>query len=134
MKWKNNLLGVLELFVAFGALPAGIAMIMDPSGVGVGMSSDILDGSPFASFLIPGIFLTVVHGLGSLLGGIWSFRRHRYAGRVGILLGIVLIAWLAIQIYYIGLLHFLQWLFFLIGLLEIILGLWINRSKVIQQT
>lgn len=129
MQWKYNLLGVLELFVAFGALPAGIAMIIEPTGVGVGMSVEILEGSPFKNFLIPGIFLVGINGLGSLLGGIWSFIKHRHAGTMGVLLGAALILWLLVQIYYIGLIHYLQWLFFLIGLLEILIGLWIVKKK-----
>jgi hypothetical protein len=74
-------LGILQVLIGIGAVPAGISMIHDPSGRGLAMPLEILANTPFSNFLIPGLFLLVVNGIGSLLAGIASFRRHRLAGQ-----------------------------------------------------
>ena len=69
-------LGVLQTMIGISAVPARIAMIIDPSGSIVGMPKEILIQSPFSDFLIPGIFLLMINGTGSLLGGIASYQRY----------------------------------------------------------
>ena len=114
----HNVLGVLQTFVAVGAVPAGVAMILQPDGTGLGMSLEMLSASPFRSFMIPGIFLLLVHGLGNLAAAIGSFRKWRFATPVGMGLGVVLVIWILVQIYYIRPVHVLQLLYLLIGLGE----------------
>lgn len=46
---------------------------MDPTGGGMGMDASVLAGSPFPDFLIPGMVLLAVNGLGSLVGALASF-------------------------------------------------------------
>jgi hypothetical protein len=122
-------LGILQMFIGIGAVPAGIAMISDPSGHGLGMSLEMLVNSPFADFLIPGVFLLVVNGIGSLLGGIASFKRHRYAGEIAAALGTFLMVWIAAQVWWMGV-HWLHMLYFVLGLVELTLGLMSRRSPV----
>ena len=86
-RWPAILLGIIQIFIGIGAVPAGIAMIVDPSGNKLGMSLEMLTNSPFSDFLIPGIFLLVVNGIGSLFGGIVSFLRYRFAGEIASGLG-----------------------------------------------
>ncbi len=126
-------LGVIECFVAFMALPAGLSLISQPDGSGIGISHEILDGSPFVDFFIPGIFLFVINGILQLLGAIFSFRKKSYAGVMGIILGILLMVWIIIQVYITnGIVHFLQPLFFVIGALEIILGFqFFSKNKIL---
>jgi hypothetical protein len=63
----RRVLGFTQLFVAIGAIPAGLTMILEPNGFTIGMSTDIFKDTPFNDFLIPGIFLLVVNGLHNLL-------------------------------------------------------------------
>lgn len=114
-----NILGVLQLVVGAGGVAGGLAMITDPSGHTIGMSAGMLSHSPFTNFFVPGIFLLLLHGLGNLLGATLSFFQLDRAGVVGIALGIALLIWLIAQVYWIGLNHFLQPLFFGIGIVEI---------------
>jgi hypothetical protein len=51
-----------------------------------------------------------------------SFLRHRYAGEVGIALGGLLIAWIVVQVAMIGLVHWLQPLYFGLGVVETVVG------------
>jgi len=133
MKRTAILLGVVQVIVVLGALPAGLLMIIDPSGAGVGMTQEMLSGSPFSDFLIPGIFLFAVNGLLNAIGAFLSFRRKRNAGVIGLGLGIILVLWICVQVYMIGLTHFLQHTFFVIGLIEIVLAyMYISKMKSTQ--
>lgn len=125
---KNYLLGFIQAFTAVGAIPAGIMYLIDPSGVSMGQTTALLAHSPFTSFLVPGLFLLIVNGLGSGFGAVLSFGKMRYAGEAGIILGIILILWIIIQVSMIGFIHWLQPFFFTVGLAEVILG-WKVRSS-----
>ena len=122
MKSKTIYLGIIQTIVGIGAIPAGLAMILDPYGTNLGMSTEILLKSPFQNFFIPGLFLFIVNGLFSVIGAILSFTGNKYAGLNGLGLGLFLIIWICVQIYFIGLTHFLQPLYFVIGIIEIILS------------
>jgi len=50
-------------WLSVGALYGGVALILKPDGSFFNMPVDILKGSPFMDFLIPGIILLVVFGL-----------------------------------------------------------------------
>jgi hypothetical protein len=122
MKRITILLGIIQLLIALGAIPAGLLMVIEPDGAGMGMPTEVLSRSPFQSFLIPGLFLFIVNGLGNGMGAFFSFTKNRYAGFVGVALGIVLLLWIGVQVYFIGLNSFLQPLFFVIGVIEMILA------------
>ena len=117
-------LGALQVFIGLGALAGGWAFIADPTGANLGMSVELLSRTPFPDFLIPGVVLFAVNGMGSLAGGIASFLRHRYAGEAALCLGIFLMLWIAIQLAWIGFgLHWLHVLYFILGLVEFVLGI-----------
>jgi hypothetical protein len=115
-------LAAAHIFVGIGAVPAGIALIGNPTGATLGMDQAWLAGSPFKDFLIPGLFLLVVNGFAQLISGVLAWRRHPLAAWGGMLLGLALMAWIAIQVAIIG----FSWLFhpayFGLGLLEAWLG------------
>lgn len=121
-KRRSVFLGVLQLFTALGAIPAGLSMVLQPDGVALGMSTEILTESPFQDFFIPGLLLLFVIGFLHAIAAFLSFGRHQYAGVFGVVMGAILIGWISIQIYFIGLVHVLQPLFLLIGAVEAVLG------------
>jgi len=130
MKKKVSvLLGILQLFVAIGAIPAGLSMICRPDGSGLGMSTNLLQNAPFHDFFIPGLFLFIVNGLINLASAILSFLKNKYTGLLGVCLGTILIAWICIQSYLIGLISFMQPMFFFIGLLEVIFAFLFIRQR-----
>jgi hypothetical protein len=126
-KWLAILLGIIQIFIGIGALPAGIAMIIDPSGKKLGMSLEMLLNSPFSNFLIPGIVLLVVNGIGSLLGGVVSLLRYRFAGEIAAGLGIFLMMWIVAQVWWLGI-HWLHFLYLILGLVELIFGLMLRQK------
>ncbi|WP_075980686.1 hypothetical protein [Bacillus massilinigeriensis] len=122
--------GILLSFVGIGAVAAGGGFIIDSSGSGLGMSVEILENSPFESFLIPGIFLLILNGIGSLIGAIFAFKNFRYSGISTIILGIIMIIWISIQVFWIGWISWLQPTFLVIGAMELLLGYFLNVRKV----
>lgn len=114
-------LGGLQLFIGIGAVPAGIAMISDPGGESLEMYVDMLRRSPFTDFLIPGIVLLLVNGIGSLFGALVSLRAYQIAGLIAIGLGTFLILWIVIQAWWLGW-HLLHVLYILLGVSEFVLG------------
>ena len=119
-------LGGLQIFIGIGAVPAGIMMIIDPSGPEFGTTA-ILANSPFTNFLIPGIFLLVVNGIITLIGGAVSFKRYRYAGEIAMGLGAFMIVWIFAEIWWLGS-HWLMYLYLSLGIVEIMLGLNLRKT------
>jgi hypothetical protein len=63
-------LGVLELLSGVGAMLGGATLTVTPSGALLSMPLRILHGSPFHTFLIPGLLLCfVVGGSNAVAGG-----------------------------------------------------------------
>jgi len=123
------ILGIIQAFVAIGAIPAGLSMIIQPDGSGLGMTLDLLAGSPFKDFFIPGLFLFSVNGILNLASALFSFFRFRYTGISGVCLGLALIVWVGVQVFAIGLISFMQPLYFFIGTSEIILSLLLIKKR-----
>jgi hypothetical protein len=128
-KRAKLILGAIQLFVAIGALPVGFMMLAKPDGSAVGMTTEILSGSPFKDFFIPGLFLFCVNGLFHLVSSVLAFYKYRYTYILGFGLGFALIIWIIVQVYSVGLTHFLQPAYFIIGLIEILLSISIFRTE-----
>lgn len=119
--------GTLLLFIGIGATIGGLGAILDPSGEGMGVSTDLLESSPFTDFLIPGMVLFCVNGLASFIVSFLSFKKHPNAGIATMVLGMAMIVWITAQVYWIGWQIWLQPIFLVIGVLEIALGYLIER-------
>jgi hypothetical protein len=129
MKRYFLILGSLESFTALGAIPAGLGYLLDTTGKGMGVTTDLLANSPLNSYLLPGLFLLFVNGIGNALGAYLSFTRKNIAGPVGLTLGVVLSIWIIVQVSWITLSSFLQPLFLIIGAAEIFLAWKILKYK-----
>jgi uncharacterized membrane protein len=104
-------------------------LVIDPSGRALGVPLSFLEGSPFPDFLVPGIFLLVVNGVGSLIGAGFSFTRRRYAQETAIVLGAILVAWIVIQVILIRSFSWMHVLYFILGVIELGIGLYIRRRR-----
>jgi len=128
------LFGVL-LFQGISALAPGVMLVVDPSGALLGMSPAALQGGPFHDYLIPGIILAVVLGLGPLLvaAGLlllpdWPWlerlnprKEMHWSWPGALLLGLGLMIWILVQVVIIGPGSWLQPFYFAIGLLILLL-------------
>jgi len=123
----SKLLGYLQIFIGAGAIAGGIQLIIVPDGSVMRMNTEILSKSPFTNFLVPGITLVTVIGLGNLLGAWFSLKNKKSAGIYGSIMGATLISWMLIQIILIGWGIWLQPFYLTMGTFELILGILLFR-------
>ena len=71
---------------------------------------------------------SLVNGLGSLVGAVASFTRYRYAGETAMALGVFLVAWIILEVYWIAAFHWLHAVYLGLGLLEFVLGLSLRKA------
>lgn len=120
--------GIIQLFVAVGALVAGAMFILEPSGRLLQAPLAMLKGTPFSNYLLPGIILFCVNGLGQAAAGILTLRRDARAGIIGGVFGLGLTIWLFVQVTLIGGGYLIQNVFFAIGIVETTLAFFIDRN------
>jgi hypothetical protein len=110
-------------FNGVSAIFGGGGLILDPSGALMQMPIELLEFSPFNNFLIPGFILFIVNGLFNLFVGILGIRKNAMFPSLTIVCGLLLIAWLTIQIVLIKDFYPPAHLpYYLIGILMIFLG------------
>lgn len=117
----------LQAFTGVMAVPVGIAMIADPNGSPLGIPHEWIASSPFGSFLVPGIALLLVNGVGQLLALALVVRRHPLGPWLTGALGVGLMVWIAVQVLYIPF-SALQPTIFVIGVAQGFVALfWLRR-------
>jgi hypothetical protein len=88
------------------ALAAGYGFMVDPSGKGVGISTDYLnETAPFKDYLIPGIILFVVNGVLSCLIAVWTILKYHYHPVFISLQGCIYVGWIAVQLTMVKIFH-----------------------------
>jgi len=122
---------VLLLILSVAAIYGGLSFIIDPSGESIQISIDVLNGTPFNNFLIPGIILFLANGLLSALVVIITIKKMKYYPWFIILQGFVLIGWLTgelimnIELFF-PIMHYPLYTF---GVLFIVLGLLLQKNN-----
>jgi peptidoglycan/LPS O-acetylase OafA/YrhL len=87
-----------------------------------GVPSEWLESSPFKSYVGPGLILGGAVG-GSNLAAAWStWRRRPNAATFSLIAGLVVVGWITAQVAIIGPRSWLQPLFFLTGVLTLVLA------------
>ncbi|PQA53210.1 hypothetical protein [Siphonobacter curvatus] len=98
MKGLRTLIIILLLGNGLSALAGGLALIMDPSGGALQLPLGLLRHSPFTTFLIPGLGLLIINGMPSLYT-IWTvIQKRRYYPLFVVGQGLLLIAWISVQV------------------------------------
>ena len=127
---------VVQLFQAVGALAGGAVLVTSPKGGIIKMPLSSLKGSPFSDFLIPGIILFVVLGVGPLvvawallrrprsaaLEAVNPFRHEYWGWTLSGVIGVGLVIWIAVEVLIVPL-SFLQPFYAGVGLVIIALTL-----------
>ena len=117
---------IVQFLVGLGAVVCGAMLIVVPTGTLLHLPPDTLKGTPFANFLVPGIILFLVIGIGQLVGGLFTIRKHRYSGYLGAVLGFGLMIWIFVQVNMIGGRDILQYSYFTVGVIETALSFLIH--------
>lgn len=111
-------LGVLLSFLALNAFGGGYYGMSGAEGV----PPELLEGSAFKNYFIPGLVLfTVVGGL-SMATAVMVFKKSRYSKNLSFTLVVILFIWLAVQISIIGYVSWMQPTTAAIGLVILILA------------
>lgn len=128
MNSKYKLLMVMHFFVGIGALVGGGAAILDPFNP-LGVPLDTLEHSPFDNFLIPGLILFIIIGIGSLISGVTALLKSGYQGYYSSVSSWALMIWIAVQCLMLRAIVFAHVLFFVIGLVGAVLAFSILYDK-----
>lgn len=124
----RSALVVIDAFVALTAIGGGVALA---AGLEANrFPLDWLQGTPFHSYLIPGLILAGVVGGSAAVAAVVTLRAPRAGGLVSVLAGVILLgqitgelvllnqpAWSAVEVFY-----------FVLGLVMVALGLFLWRA------
>ena len=133
MKVTNTLLVILLIFLSLSGL-FGILFLIDPSGELVEMPLSLLDKLPIDNFLLPGLYLLIVYGIGSSIIAYGLLRQLFWAPVAGILLGLVLIGWVIGQIILWGPPVMLQYIYLTVGVAIFLLSLILRKQDFQEQS
>ena len=99
MKTLLKVLSIIILcFLGFGGIMGGITLISDPSGGKFEWTLEILEGTPFKNFLIPGIILIIANGLLPLYIAVEAIRKRFFYPLFMMVQGLILIIWLTAEV------------------------------------
>ncbi|WP_165138053.1 hypothetical protein [Halalkalibaculum roseum] len=96
------ILTALMLFQGLSGIYGGSALVLDPSGEMLGLPISLLEGTPFESYLIPGVILLLVLGLFPLVVAYGLAWGTSWAWTGAVLVSIALIIWIGVEIVLIG--------------------------------
>ncbi len=108
----------LALFTAAGAIPVGLQLVTDTTGASIGFPAGWIEATPFGSYLIPGLYLLLVNGVGMLMLAGLIVVRHWTAPWLTGVLGSGLVIWILVQLVVMPEFSFLQAIFGAIGIVQ----------------
>lgn len=116
---QRRILTGLLAFNGIGAIAGGFGILTG----GAGLPMEMLDGTPFASYTIPGWILLVVVGGSSTLAAAMLWKRWRWANEAAVVAGGLLMGWIVTEFVMIPEGWLPQLLYFAIALSILALGL-----------
>ncbi|HEY4844602.1 MAG TPA: hypothetical protein VII89_02810 [Candidatus Dormibacteraeota bacterium] len=105
---------VLEIFLGIGALFGGIQFILAPDGHLLGVPLRMLAGTPFHSFLVPGLLLFTFVGVGPMVAAAITARRGAIGPLAALAVGLTLMGWITVEMVIFAGLTSLFWAFYLV--------------------
>ena len=93
---------VLETLLSIGALGGGLVLMIAPRGEIMPLPLSALAGSPFDTYLVPGLILFGVLGFGPLVAAGLAWLRHPLAPTAAFAVGVGLLIWVAVEVAIIG--------------------------------
>jgi hypothetical protein len=120
----------LQLLLGIGALFGGGALILEPDGTLLRMPIELLQYSPFHTFLIPGLILFSVLGILPLIAAFflitekrssagWALSLYKdihWAWNVSLYIGFILIGWITIEVYILHTIAFIHVFYLFMGM------------------
>lgn len=118
----KSLLLILLCFIAFTSVVSGIMMISGPDGKIMNLPLSLLKGTPFRNFLVPGILLTFIVGGINLLAAYYNLLKRTNQYNWAIAGGLVISAWIIVQMILIRAAHWLHFLYLGTGIFIVLLA------------
>jgi hypothetical protein len=112
-------LTILHFFIGMGALFGGAIGMIYPNNP-MGISNDLLKGSPFTNYFYPSLILFTIIGLGNVLAGFLVRLHLNYQGYVSGVFGGALVIWIAVQVFIMGSIHPLHVIYFILGVATVL--------------
>jgi hypothetical protein len=129
LPWYASVAAVTAALTGIMAIPVGLMFITDPSGAGLGLPHGWIEGTPFGTYFVPGLYLLFVNSLGMLALATLIFRRNWIAPWLSAILGVGLITWILVQLAVMPETMILQWIFLSVGLFHGFVALfWLRRT------
>lgn len=122
---------VLEVLLAVGALAGGLALMLGPRGEIIPLPLSALRGSAFDTYLVPGLILFALLGLGPLVAALMAWVRHPLAPVATVVVGVALLIWIMVEVTIVGYTNDppLQPIYFLLGVAITLVGLgWLRAT------
>ena len=116
----SRTLAVVLAVVAASAVYGGIGLMTS----GIGMSKDMLAGTPFSSWTLPGLALLACVAVPQAVTAGLVAVCHRWAALAAIVTGAGLVAWIGVEVLLVGQYFVLQPVLVVLGLAEIGLAAW----------
>lgn len=125
-RWTRVTLCALTGFVGLTAAAGGVALVAEATGkaraAGLLPGNELLAGTPFSSYLIPGLVLAVVVGGTHIAASVLLGRAARAGAGVATTAGFGLLIWIFVEMVFIPFSP-LQAVYFGAGLAELVLVL-----------
>lgn len=122
MKTVYRLLLILHVFVGLGAIGGGIVTILNPQNP-MGITVDALKNSPFSNYLIPGIILFSVIGLGNIISALALYYKPWFHGYISNVFSWALVIWIVVQCIMLNMIALPHIIYFIIGVIEATLAM-----------
>jgi hypothetical protein len=122
-----RLVAGLEVFLALGALGGGGLLVAAPDGHLLGLPLALLGGTPFGSFLVPGLLLFAVLGVGPAVAAGLTLTARPGAALATVAVGVALVVWIATEMVFLAGAGSLAWtLYLVLGTVLAMLGGWLR--------
>lgn len=120
---------VLLIFLGLTGIWGGYELISNPSGTSLKMPLELLEGTPFKDYRIPGILLFLGNGVLGLVVAAFSWKGVRGYPNWIVLQGGILLLWLTAELVFNPAFFFPQThlTYYAIGLVLVIAGLKLSR-------
>ncbi len=121
-------------FVGVTAVTGGVQLLLHPHGGDQGLTPALLAHSPFRTFVVPGVLLLGVVGLGNAAAAWLVAARHRLASTAAFVAGGATAVWIAVEYLLIQSFSWLQVVYLSLGLATQLLALaWARRRLAIER-
>lgn len=118
----KTILFILIGFVALTASISGLLLMSNPDGAILQLSLKLLEGTTFHDYFIPGIMLTILVGATNLFTVWLLIKRDSSAYNWSLTCGIILCTWVLAQIIVLRAVHWMHFMYFVIGLMIALLA------------